>query len=150
MSVERVASVVAVVLSVAALVTSLQSRPAAVERVTPAPLPVVSPQVDAATELEALRLRVRALERRLESGPQAALPPAAPSNGPVPDVAVARPAYVSFSVPSPKLSVEQQGAGFAMHNTDPALTGEVVTVEARLADGGVERLVMVVPAPEAR
>lgn len=153
MTFERVASVVAVGLAAAALTVSLRrdrDEPAATA--TPA-LEVMpgAPQRESAvlTELDQLRARVRALEARTVG---AGDPGPAPGESALGGSAVpAQPkGFVRFETSTPALSVEAQGTGFAMHNSDPSLTGQVVFVEGHLPDGGVERLTMVVPPPGAR
>jgi hypothetical protein len=57
--------------------------------------------------------------------------------------------YTSFVSPERSVEVKQDenGAVFAI-NRDPALTGEILLVEARRDDGSVETMSIVVPPPE--
>jgi hypothetical protein len=56
--------------------------------------------------------------------------------------------YVRFRPPSPALAITQSDNGaLAVKNSDPALAGRVLEVEATRADGAVERVTILVPAP---
>ena len=57
--------------------------------------------------------------------------------------------YVEFLSPEPAVVVKQgkDGAVFAI-NSDPGLTGKVIEIEVRRADGGVDTMTISVPKPD--
>jgi hypothetical protein len=59
------------------------------------------------------------------------------------------PRYSSLTTHSPAVSVSQDEHGaLVARNTDPALTGSTLVVEAVREDGTVEQVVITAPAPE--
>ena len=108
---------------------------------------VVSPSTSQA-ELAELRVRVEQLERqRTDRLPVAPMSGAAPTSAALPEPPPTR--FVRFIAPSPALGVEQAPNGsISVHNTDAALTGQVLVIEAVAEDGGVYPVTIVVPAPE--
>lgn len=105
----------------------------------PAPKPDAIDPIDDAGAIHAiddiahLSARVAALEARSP-------PPEKPSQPP--------PTIVEVRPPHPALTVTAAANGsLAVENTDPALAGQVMTVEVVTADGAVERRRVTVPAP---
>lgn len=127
--------------------------------------PAAPPRADdAATQAELVRLRaqVETLGRavahlRATSAPAAApavdgLPaatgaPTAPVDDEPAAAAPTPPTYRAFEAPR-GVVVTTAGSGLAVRNTDPSLTGQVVTVTGERDDGERELLTIVVPAPE--
>lgn len=111
----------------------------------------VPPPPDLRGEVAALREQVARLEARAiqaDSGrePDEARAQAAPPSEGRPAEAPQR--FVRFEIPSPALRVEQAENGtLAVFNTDPALTGQILRVQAWSADGTSTPLTLTVPAP---
>ena len=73
----------------------------------------------------------------------------APDGGDAPPSQPDRPRrVVAFVAPSAAVSVRQLPDGsIAVANTDPSLTGRILTVDARAEDGTVQKMLITVPAP---
>jgi hypothetical protein len=57
------------------------------------------------------------------------------------------PSYRSFDAPA-GVTILENGGAFAVRNTDPALTGQVLRVTGERDDGSRDVMVVVVPPPE--
>lgn len=90
--------------------------------------------------------RISRLEQERTAEPRDRVPSlGAPAGAP------ALPRYTSLKVPNEAVKIRQDEAGgLAVTNTDPALTGTMMIVEARLEDGTTAQVSIVVPAPEGR
>lgn len=56
--------------------------------------------------------------------------------------------YVKLVAPNPAIAVKQMPDGsLSVRNTDPALTGTTMSVQAQTADGATETITVTVPAP---
>lgn len=147
----------ALVVATAALIasaTALWTRP------SPAPCPcaeqpahrVLDPSTAAADapQIRRLRDRVDALEAKVAA--RARKPPrSAPEAESVdPDPAAPDgPTIVEVRAPHPAVTVTAgDGGALAARNVDPALTGQVMFVELRTADGRVLRRPITVPPPD--
>jgi hypothetical protein len=111
-----------------------------------APSSVMVPTITTAASLRiaALEQRLARLESRGVDGGAAA--PSTTTSDPGDDPGVPR--FVSLRSPSPSVKVEEQDDGaLSARNDDPKLTGKVVMIEARRADGTIERIPITVPAP---
>ena len=96
--------------------------------------------------LRAIESRVTVLEQRQGEGVARAGGSAEVASAPSPIDELPR--YVELKSPEPSVEVKQgeDGSVFAI-NSDPALTGKVIEIEARRADDGIDTMTIVVPQP---
>ncbi len=115
--------------------------------------PVAGVDRGVALAIAGLSERLSRLEQERSSdghGPSAA-PSAAAASAATPAAARGLPRYESLTVTNDAVKVRQDEAGaLAVTNTDPALTGTRMIVEARLEDGTTTQVSIIVPAPEGR
>lgn len=110
-----------------------------------APARGIAGGVESALALKRLSDRIDALERGSsraggEADPKAAKPAGAPER--------AR-RFVKFEAPNQAVRVEQAADGsLRITNTDPALTGQPLIVQAHAEDGSVEPVTITIPSPE--
>lgn len=111
------------------------------------------PPPDLQAEVAALRQQVARLEARAIQADSGRERDEAPARAHAAPPTEGRPAeapqrFVRFETPSPALRVEQAENGtLAVFNTDPALTGQILRVQAWSADGTSTPLTLTVPAP---
>ena len=93
-----------------------------------------------------LRAQVEALTTRAAAAPASTVAPTNPganANAPATDAPVRQ-----LSVQTPGLEVEERGGGLWVTNRDPALTGQVLTLDAQTDDGETKTITITVPPPE--
>jgi hypothetical protein len=74
--------------------------------------------------------------------------PAAPPSASASATAAPRSSFVRFEVPSSAVAVTESSPGsLSVTNTDPELTGKTLVVRGHAADGTVQELTILVPAP---
>lgn len=121
------------------------------------PIAAASPPAACACDIAGLEATVRTLRAEvaaLQARPTspAALAGAAPPMEPLRPTPVERPtprALRRFTSPVPGLAVEQAANGsITVTNRDPALTGQVFTIEAETADGEPTTITVTAPPPE--
>lgn len=148
----RAALILAALALGVSVVGALDRRPAAPSTAAPTP-------VDA--EAAALRARVAALEARVAALGRAPAAPAVASAAPAPIARAAapddgsarrraeQPVVVEVRAPHPAVTVTAQPDGaLAVVNTDPALAGQVMTVQLRAAGGEVVERRITVPTAQ--
>jgi hypothetical protein len=99
-------------------------------------------------ELESIESRVMVLEQRQsEAG--------APNWEPNESTPIHSPSdeqswrYVNFVSPEPGVDIQQSEDGsLFVINSDPSLTGKVIEIEASRADGGTDKMTILVPEPD--
>ncbi|MGK0358877.1 MAG: hypothetical protein ACI9U2_001171 [Bradymonadia bacterium] len=141
---------IALPLAAVALFMSL-NRPDAAPRAVPASEACACDTTALRARLTALQSRIDSLEARPTTAPSTASPVVSRDARDPEDAAPESTATASLrqlTVDQPGLTVHESGNTLRVTNRDPALTGQVLQLEAQTEAGETKMITITVPAPE--